>query len=349
MRIAIHHREGSYSTQWLQYCKEHNIDCKQVNAYDTDIVSQLADCDIFLWHFHQGDARDMNFAKQLLFSLQQAGKTVYPDFCTAWHFDDKLGQKYLFEAHGIQAAPAYAFYNEADALRWAKETEYPKVFKLRGGAGSYNVELAHNFREAKAFITKAFRSEYTAYDKRQHFLRTVREWRKGSLTFRYVLGALSLFVRRLPQDRLPAQKEYVYFQDFIPNDGFDYRIEVCGDRCIAMVRYCRKGDFRASGGHNDHFEHELIEQDVVRFAFDVADRLQLQSAALDIVRHKQTGKLYVVEVSYCYGVDDDEFMHGWWDRNAVWHDEPFNGINWLIEYAIKQHNNNKHIETKLTL
>ena len=207
MRIAIHHREGSYSTRWLQYCKEHGIDCKQVNAYDTDIVSRLADCDIFLWHFHQGDARDMNFAKQLLFSLQQAGKTVYPDFFTAWHFDDKLGQKYLFEAHGIQAAPAYAFYNEADALRWAKETEYPKVFKLRGGAGSYNVELAHNFREAKAFITKAFRSEYTAYDKRQHLFRTIREWRKGSLTFRYVLGALSLFVRRLPQDRPPLAGE----------------------------------------------------------------------------------------------------------------------------------------------
>lgn len=50
--------------------------------------------------------------------------------------------------------------------------------------------------------------------------------------------------RRVSWDKLPIQREYCYFQEFIPNDGFDYRVEACGDKCIAMVRYCRKGDFR---------------------------------------------------------------------------------------------------------
>ena len=336
VKIAIHNRKGSYSDRWIAYCREHQIDHKVVNAYDDDIMEQVKDCDIFLWHFHQGDARDMNFAKQLLFSLEQAGKVVFPNWKTAWHFDDKLGQKYLFEAHGIQSAPAYAFYDEQSALEWAKNTTYPKVFKLRGGAGSYNVELAKDFKDAKRFIRKAFRSCYPSYDKHRHFWRTVGEWIKGSLSFRYVLGSFSLFFRSLPEDRLPDHKEYVYFQEFIPNTGQDYRVEVCGDKCIALVRYCRKGDFRASGGHNDHFEHELIEEDVIRFAFDVVDKLQLQAAAIDIVRDKRDGKLYLVENSYCYGVDDDEFVHGYWDRDAVWHDEPFNGIDWMIEKAIEE-------------
>lgn len=147
MKIAIHKREGSYSTRWIASCDEHNIAYKTVNG---DIVTQLSDCDIFMWHYHQGDARDMNFAKQLLFSLEESGKTVFPNFKTGWHFDDKLGQKYLFESLGIPAAQAYAFYNEQSALEWAKKTSYPKVFKLRGGASSYNVELAKDDIAAKA-------------------------------------------------------------------------------------------------------------------------------------------------------------------------------------------------------
>lgn len=341
MKIAIHHRKGSYSERWIEYCKEHKIDYKIVNAYDSDIIRQVEDCNIFMWHYHQGLAADMNFAKQLLFSLEQAGKLVFPNWKTAWHFDDKLGQKYLFEANGIQAAPAYAFYDEEHALAWAKTTTWPKVFKLRGGAGSYNVELVRSFREAKKYIRKAFHASFPAYDKCRHFWRTVTEWRKGSESFRDILAAFSLFFRSLPADRLPEHKEYVYFQEFIPNTGQDYRVELCGDKCIVMVRYTRKGDFRASGGHNDHFEHELIEPDVITFAFEIADKLQLQAAAVDIIRDSRNGKLYLVENSYCYGVDADEFEHGYWDRKAVWHDEPFNGIDWMIEEMIKTYKKTK--------
>ena len=337
MKIAIHDRKGSYSDRWIKYCQEHQIDHKIVNAYDDDIVEKIHDCDIFLWHYHQGDARDMNFAKQLLFSLEQSGKIVFPNWKTGWHFDDKLGQKYLFEAHGLQSAKAHAFYDEKSALAWAKATSYPKVFKLRGGAGSYNVELATSYKDAKRYICKAFRSAFPSYDNHRHFWRTVIEWSKGTVSFRKVLGTFRLFFRTNAADRLPDHKEYVYFQEFIPNTGQDYRVEVCGDRCIAMVRYCRKDDFRASGGHNDHFEHELIEPDVIHFAFHVADTLQLQAAAIDIVRDKRDNQLYLVENSYCYGVDDDEFEHGYWDRNAVWHNEPFNGIDWIIEQTISEY------------
>ncbi len=51
-----------------------------------------------MWHFHQGSPRDILFAKQLIFALQTSGKRVFPDFNTVWHFDDKVGQKYLLEA-----------------------------------------------------------------------------------------------------------------------------------------------------------------------------------------------------------------------------------------------------------
>ena len=131
------------------------------------------------------------------------------------------------------------------------------------------------------------------------------------------------------------EKGYAYFQEFIPNDGFDYRLEIANNKAIAMVRMCREGDFRASGGHDDRYDASLIQQDVVEFAFECYDKLEAQSVALDIVREKESGKLYLIEVSYCYGLDADEFAHGYWTRDGEHHREPFNGLYWMIEEVIK--------------
>lgn len=92
MKIAIHHSPHSFSERWIEYCKEKNIPYKIVNAYDSDIVKKVEDCDAFMWHHHHANYKDTLFAKQLLYSLQTAGKKVFPDFHTGWHFDDKVGQ-----------------------------------------------------------------------------------------------------------------------------------------------------------------------------------------------------------------------------------------------------------------
>lgn len=341
IKLAIVKQRGSYSDCWLEYCRNNNIDYIAVNACDDNIINQVADCDGFLWHYFHYNPVDMNFAKQLLFSLQQAGKIVFPDFNTGWHFDDKLGQKYLFEANGVKSARACVFYSKNEALQWAKNTSYPKVFKLRGGAGSYNVMLVRKYSDAAKLIRQSFGRGFKSYSKIRHFKETLKGYLKGGASFKDLLVAFSLFFIKVPYDKMPVQREYCYFQDFIPNDGYDYRIELCGDKCIAMVRYVRRGDFRASGGHNDHFEKELIPEDVIKFAFNVKKRLNIQAGALDIVRNKDTKELFLVEISYCYGVDKDEFDHGYWDENATWHDEAFNGCDWMIEEVIKEINTNQ--------
>lgn len=335
MKIAIHNSLGSYSERWIEYCREHQIEYKIVNAYDTDIIDQLRDCNAFMWHHHQADYRDALFAKQLLFSLEQAGKVVFPDFHTGWHFDDKLGQKYLFEANGIQAAPAFAFYTRKDAFKWIESATFPKIFKLRGGAGSANVLLAKSKRDAYRFVKKSFGNGWSFFSGWRYFKDQWKFFTNRKISSLQLVKSFGrIFIPTEAGRMLPVHKGYVYFQEFIRNEGFDYRIEICGDRCIAMVRYVRKGDFRASGGHNDHFDKDLIPQDVILFAFEVAEKLKLQACALDIVREKDSGKLYVIENSYCYGVDADEFDHGYWDRQGLFHNEKFNGLDWMIELVI---------------
>ena len=340
MKIAIHHTGRIYSSYWIKYCDENHIDYKIVNAYANDIINQVEDCDIFMWHYSQDSAVDMNFAKQLLFTLQQIGKIVFPDFNTGWHFDDKLGQKYLFEALGIPIAPSYAFYSKVDALFWAKTTEYPKVFKLRGGAGSSNVRLITNYKQCCKYIHKAFGRGFKAFDRWEYIANIIRLYKTGTATKRDCYKGLGALILSPKKSRLPRQRDYIYFQDFIPNQGFDYRVEICGDKCIAMIRTCRKGDFRASGAHQDNFDWRNIPRDVIEFAFNVANKLGAQSCALDIVRSKETNKLYLLESSYCYGVYIDEFNHGYW-REDGWYNEEFNGLYWMIEYVIKQYQNLK--------
>ncbi|EEK16964.1 hypothetical protein PORUE0001_0610 [Porphyromonas uenonis 60-3] len=337
MKIAIANCKGSYSDHWIEYCKEHNIAYKAINPYDTDIIEQVSDCDAFMWHHLHWHYRDVLFAKQLLFSLEQAGKVVFPNFRTGWHFDDKVGQKYLFEALGVQAAKSWVFYDKKSAYEWIETTDFPKVFKLRGGAGSANVRLARSAKQARRFVRKAFGRGYppsnplfSAKTQWQNFLKG-----KGRLydVAKYI--ALYLFPKLKGGHLLPRHKGYAYFQEFIPNEGFDYRLEIANNKAIAMVRMCREGDFRASGGHDDRYDASLIPQDVVEFAFECYDKLEVQSVALDIVREKESGELYLIEVSYCYGLDEDEFEHGYWTRDGEHHREPFNGVYWMMEEVIK--------------
>lgn len=335
MKIAIAERKGSFSDHWIAYCKEHNIPYKCVNPYDTDIVAQVADCDAFMWHHHHGDYRDALFAKQLLFSLEEAGKVVFPDFKTGWHFDDKLGQKYLFESLGIPAPKAWAFYDKESAYKWIEQTTFPKVFKFRGGAGSVNVKLARMPQQAKAFVRKAFGKGFNQFRGGNYVKDRYKLYKAGKIPLSAMLRSLGrLFIPTQFSKMHTPEKGYVYFQDFIPNDGFDYRLEIVDNKAIAMVRMARPGDFRASGGHDDHFDSNLIPKNVIDFAFECYDKLGVQSVALDIVQEKDTNNLYLIEVSYCYGVDDDEFAHGYWTRDGNHHQEPFNGIHWMIEKVI---------------
>ena len=150
--IAIQPSKNSFSERWIPYCEEKGIAYKLVDCYANDIIQQLEGCSALLWHHHHGNQRDIVFARQLLFALEQSGMKVFPDFNTSWHFDDKLGQKYLFESVGAPLIKSYVFYSKQETEKWLDTTTYPKVFKLRSGAGSVNVKLVRTRSAAQSLI-----------------------------------------------------------------------------------------------------------------------------------------------------------------------------------------------------
>lgn len=317
MKIAIH-KEGGFNDGWKAYLESKKIPYKIVNAYDSNIVEQVADCDIFMWHHNHTDYRDALFAKPLLFSLECSGKKIYPDFKTGWHFDDKVGQKYLFEAIGAPLVPSYAFYTKEDALKWVSQTTFPKVFKLRGGAGASHVKLAHTAKEARHFVKKAFGRGFAQYDRLGGLKERFNKWRQGKDTLVGVLKGLARCFMSTEFDRMHApEKGYVYFQDFIPNNDTDTRIVVIGNKIIGERRGVRKGDFRASGSNILLPDHTEVDIRCVKIAHEVSNKLGLQDGVFDFV-HDENGNPLIVEISYGTSPDYTE-CEGYWDENYNFH------------------------------
>ena len=338
MRIAIHHVKGSFSERWIEYCQKNNIDYKIVDAYDTNIIDLLSDCDGFMWHFHHASYKDNLFAKQLMFSLEMTGKEVFPNFRTCWHFDDKVGEKYLFESMSINAAKAYVFYDKDSAYSWAKKTDYPKVFKLRGGAGASNVMLVKNESEAIKLINRCFGRGFKSIDGWERVKDKYRLFRMGKARLKdLIYTSRLLFYTPTKFKMLPVQRGYAYFQEFIPNCDSDIRVIVTGDKAIAIKRMVRENDFRASGSGNIIVDKSEINEECVKLAFAINKKINSQSIAFDFIKDS-SGQYYVVEVSYGYSMRAYDISPGYWTQDLKWHEESPCPQYWQIENLISKIN-----------
>ena len=336
MIIAIHHNPGGFSDRWIEYCKKNSIQFKVVNAYDSNIVEQLKECDAFMWHHSHADPKDVLFAKQLLFSLEESGKRVFPNWHSCWHFDDKVGQKYLLESIGAPLVPSFVFYTKKDALDWISKTTFPKVFKLRGGAGSSNVKLARTQKQARRFVRLAFGRGFPQFDRVGYLKERFRLWREGKDSLLGVMKGLGrLFIVTDFAKMHGREKGYAYFQDFIANNDYDIRVCVVGTRAFALKRMARRGDFRASGSGNIIYQKSQINEQCVRIAFDINKRLKAQSVAYDFVFDENKRPL-IVEISYAYAVKAYDMCEGYWTEDMKWHaGTNFDFCGWMIDEVMK--------------
>jgi glutathione synthase/RimK-type ligase-like ATP-grasp enzyme len=335
MRIAIHKRDTEFTIRWIEYCKKHDIEFKLVDCYKNDIISQVGDCDALMWHHSQSNYKDILFAKQLLFSLQQTGKKVFPDFNTCWHFDDKVGQKYLLESIGAPLAPTYVFYTKEEALEWVKTTTFPKVFKLRGGAGSENVKLVRSATHACRLIRKAFRRGFPSFNRKGYLKERIRKFKEGKVSMLYVLkGVARLFYPVEFATMLARQKGYIYFQEFIPNNNYDIRVIVIGDKAFAIKRIVRMNDFRASGSGNIIYDKNSFSADIINLSFILCEKLQTQCVAFDFV-YDSAGHPYVVEISYGFTMAGYDPCEGYWDHSLMFHEGTIFPQDWMVELLLK--------------
>jgi glutathione synthase/RimK-type ligase-like ATP-grasp enzyme len=320
--IAIHDNGLGFTPRWIEYCTINKVPFILVNCYETNIIETLKNCSGLMWHWNYDNYRDSLFACQLLLTVKELGLEIFPDFWTTLLFDDKVGQKYLFEFLDIPAPKTHVFYDKKDALEWSRNTEYPVVFKLRSGASGQNVRLVKSFSQAKALISKSFSSGFKHNSKKQilmdRFLKFMHN--RDANAFRNLLQCIyRIIIPKYGEKFLKKEIGYVLFQEFIPDNSYDTRLVIIGNRCFGAIRHNRKNDFRASGSGITDYSHNKIDKRPIKFAFEIAGKLGTRAIYLDFINDKNSNPLLmeVCFASYVYPYDNCE---GYWDSELVWHE-----------------------------
>ncbi len=329
--LAIHDSNSGFHPRWIAYCERERIPYRRVNCYASDIIQQLDGCKALMWHYGQSHPKDILIARQILFAVEHAGIRVFPDFRTAWHFDDKVAQKYLFEALDIPAVPAHVFVDREEALTWVDRAEFPKVFKLRRGAGSAGVRLVNSRTQARRLIKRAFGRGFPIYDPWDNLKERMYKVRMGKLPPNEIVKGLIRFVYPPRYSRiLGRERGYIYFQDYLPGNDSDIRIIIIGGRAFAIRRLVRPGDFRASGSGRITYQRGDFDERCVDLAFETAEKLGGGCVALDFV-FDETGQPWILEVSFGFSPEGYDPCTGYWDRYLNWTAGPFNPQGWMVD------------------
>ena len=301
----------SFSARWRELAKECGIAVRTVDVFAPDIAEQLHGCDGFMWRFGY-EPRPLDMARRILPAVEHGARiATFPSVATAWHFEDKIAQTYLLSAAGIPTPRTWVFWRLEDALSFCRDAAYPLVLKLSAGIQSNNVRLLHDRDEATFWARQMFGPGLRKLQN-SNPLRTRLSGQIEGL--RLLLG------KARPRN---VQHGYFYVQEFLPENEFDTRITVIGDRAYGFRRFNRPDDFRASGSGRIDWNPQAIDEATIRLAFRIARHLGTQSVAIDGLRRGD--ERVVGEISYTYASWAIRDCPGHW----VLHGDPERGsLEW---------------------
>ncbi len=306
----------------LKYCdilKANGFAFEIVNCQQADFWKKASRAELFLFFLGQ-TTRHLEMQRSLLGTIDKAMKVpCFPDWQTAWHFDNKVAQYYLLRSRHLPAAESWVFWDKEEALAWARQTEYPVVFKLKGGAGSLNVVKVDSCAIATTLINKMFgpgiaNGSIPGSDLYSVFRKDVKKLCKRRVkTLMHALG-----LRHGKLENLEKERHYALFQKFLPGNGFDTRVTVIGGKAFAYRRFNRPGDFRSSGSGNFDVSPEQINLGAVSIGFEVSKKLGFKTMAYDFLLDGDQ-QLRINEMS-CQFID--WVVHscpGFWDEELNFH------------------------------
>jgi glutathione synthase/RimK-type ligase-like ATP-grasp enzyme len=258
-------------TKYERFCSASAIPFGSLNIHAHNWMEQVKDYDWVIGHPDGSPNRLDELWRKTYIMEQYLGKRCYPSCNDLALYEDKHMQYDALQVLKFPVIPTWISYDEEDALRLAHKLEYPLVSKLITGAGSKGVELINSRSDAIRVIKKAF-SPHGRY------------WHWPYL----------------------RQKDYVIFQKFIPNDGYDVRVICVGDMVFGYYRKALPNDFRASG--SGICEKRSLPESIIRIAHSVAQSLQAPYLSVDFLR-SITGEYYIIEVSHFNQIDTSEQLH----------------------------------------
>jgi glutathione synthase/RimK-type ligase-like ATP-grasp enzyme len=199
------------------------------------------------------------------------GKLCYPSANHALLYEDKCLEAYLSRVGGIPFVNTYISHEKADALCLVEKLKYPVVCKVIPSSGSVGTTLVSSSRQCRRIVERAFS-------------RTGRK--THTVHFR--------------------QKDYVYFQEYVPNDGYDIRVIVVSNWAFGYYRKVPAGDFRASG--MNLVERRDLPEAAVRVAHRANAFIRSPMLVVDML-YGTDGQYHVIEFSPVCHMDTPELLH----------------------------------------
>lgn len=316
-----------FSQRLIRYEKilTHNgIEAMRLCSSHSDFWEQVKELDLFIYYWGQWDT-ERQIAKTILPIIEnEIGTPCFPNQRMCWIFDDKIREYYLMKSNDYPIADSWVFWEEQPALEWAETTRLPVVFKLTGGAGSANVILIDD----RGFLKKTIKGMFKkgVYS---HGIQSSDSLAPG--LFKRLKRHLALSKRSLLKQEIPyflhcpnwiPHKHYALFQEFLPNNAYDTRVTVIGNRAFAFRRFNRDNDFRSSGSGKIDYDVSAIDLKFIEVAFEISKKFNFQTMAYDFL-YGLDGQIKFCEMSYAY-VDYAVFhCPGYWDNHFNWHEGNF--------------------------
>jgi glutathione synthase/RimK-type ligase-like ATP-grasp enzyme len=260
-RVGIVKDFGNYP-RWTKYWRFLENNSFPYNFYDIhshDWIEKAQKFDVVVGLVSNEFNHLEEIQKKYYFLETYLGKKCFPSTAHAFLYENKSLEAYVSKFYDIPFARTYISHRKEDALALVENLKYPLVSKINPSSGSMGVELLRTPKQARRVVKQAFS----------------RNGRKVHV-------------------RYFRQKNYVYFQEFIPNDGYDIRVILVGNWALGYYRKVLRGDFRASGMNIE--EKRALPEEAIRTAWKVNKYIQSPLLVVDMV-HGLDGNYTITEFS----------------------------------------------------
>ncbi len=246
-------------TKYIRFYENNGFDYEIVNLHKSDWIDRVKEFDIVMGVYSSELFHLEENRRKYYFLEKHMGKYCFPSQADLFLYEDKILEVFFAEKYNFPFAKTYISHDRDEAIALIETLKYPIVSKINPTSGSVGVELVKDRKHCRKIVDQAF----SIHGRKTH-----------KVYFR--------------------QKNYVYFQEFIPNDGYDIRVIVVGDRVFGYYRKTPRGDFRASG--MDLIEKRDLPMDAMRIARNVNKQIGCPQLAVDMV-HGLDGNYQIIEYS----------------------------------------------------
>ena len=257
----------AYWPKYERFLINNDIKYDFFDIHRSDFLNKSKDFNIILWRTQSNPAEQEEASSKIWILENYLKKLCIPAYDELWFYENKINQYYLCKVNNLPIVNTYVSNSREETLEYIRRCKYPIVSKITTGAGAQGVELIKNHKAAKRVSIKVFDCGLKTY-------------------WRYL-----------------KQKDYVYYQEYMPNTGYDLRIIVVGDSYFGYRRLVPKDDFRALGEENEDHTSPISE-DALMLAKKIKESFpKTRILAVDMLNSKDDDNYYFIEASIFYQVD----------------------------------------------